>query len=594
MSARLQPPLAFLLLLVVIAIPSPARAETPQEKLAKLSDEFWQGYLQANPTRATSLGDKRYDDRLDDITPPGITKEKKRLEDVLARARAIDEGALPPKDRLTRAALITEVEDNLAWTDCALYEWTVDPLGGPQSEFMDLAEYTNIETPEDASHYVKRVRAMGPYLDDHIANLRSGKSHKKVAVRDGVQKTLDQLARLHETPVESLGVWKPAVVPHPAWSKAERERFAADLGNAIKTSLLPALERYRAFLDKEILPVSRPPERAGLSELPQGLDCYKKMIRVHTSLDMTPEEIHRLGLEEVGKFRRDLAALGQKVFGTSDVAEIQKRLRTGPEMHFKTSAEVEAKAREALARAQAAVPRWFGIQPKAPCEVKVIGMHEAPYTTIAYYREPSADGKRPGAYMINTYQPETRPRYEAEALAFHESVPGHHLQIAIAQELKGLPEFRKHQGVTAFVEGWGLYSEHLADEMGLYTSDVDRLGMLSFDAWRACRLVVDTGIHTMGWSRQRAIDYMTENSLLASNNIVNEVDRYIAWPGQALAYKIGQREILNLRDEAQRKLGARFDIKAFHDAVLENGAVSLPVLRQEVEVYIAQAERTQP
>ncbi len=362
------------------------------------------------------------------------------------------------------------------------------------------------------------------------------------------------------------------MVPHPAWSKAERERFATDLGNAIKTSLLPALERYRAFLDKEILPVSRPPERAGLSELPQGLDCYKKMIRVHTSLDMTPEEM----------------------FGTSDVAEIQKRLRTDPEMHFKTSAEVEAKAREALARAQAAVPRWFGIQPKAPCEVKVIGMHEAPYTTIAYYREPSADGKRPGAYMINTYQPETRPRYEAEALAFHESVPGHHLQIAIAQELKGLPEFRKHQGVTAFVEGWGLYSEHLADEMGLYTSDVDRLGMLSFDAWRACRLVVDTGIHSMGWSRQRAIDYMTENSLLASNNIVNEVDRYIAWPGQALAYKIGQREILNLRDEAKRKLGARFDIKAFHDAVLENGAVSLPVLRQEVEAYIAQAERTQP
>jgi len=240
------------------------------------------------------------------------------------------------------------------------------------------------------------------------------------------------------------------------------------------------------------------------------------------------------------------------------------------------------------------VPRWFGIQPKAACEVRVIGMHEAPYTTIAYYREPSADGKRPGSYMINTYQPETRPRYEAEALAFHESVPGHHLQIAIAQELTGLPEFRKHQGVTAYVEGWGLYSEHLADEMGLYSSDVDRLGMLSFDAWRACRLVVDTGIHSMGWSRQKAIDYMTENSVLASNNIANEVDRYIAWPGQAVAYKIGQREILRLRDEAKRKLGARFDIKAFHDAVLANGAVALPVLRQEIEAYIARAERAQP
>jgi uncharacterized protein (DUF885 family) len=594
MTARLLPLVALLPILIVSAIPSPARAETPQQRLAMLCDEFWQGYLQANPTRATSLGDKRYDDRLDDITPRGIAAEGKRLKGVLARAQAIDEKALSAQDRLTRSALVTEVEDHLAYISCGLYEWTVDPLGGPQVEFMDFADYTTIDTPEDAAHYVKRVMAMGPYIDDHIANLRTGKAERKVAVRAAVEKTLDQLMRINATEIESLGVWKPAAAPHPAWSVAERQRFAKNLDKAIESSLLPALERYRAFLDKEILPVSRPPERAGLSELPHGVDCYKQMIHVHTSLDMSPEEIHRLGLEEVAKFRQNLAVLGQKVFGTSDVAEIQKRLRSDPAMHFKTSAEIEAKAREALARAQAAVPRWFGIQPKAPCEVKVIGMHEAPYTTIAYYREPSADGKRPGSYMINTYQPETRPRYEAEALAFHESVPGHHLQIATAQELTGLPEFRKHQGVTAYVEGWGLYSEHLADEMGLYSSDVDRLGMLSFDAWRACRLVVDTGIHTMGWSRQKAIDYMTENSVLAPNNIANEVDRYIAWPGQAVAYKIGQREILNLRDEAKRKLGARFDIKAFHDAVLANGAVALPVLRQEVEAYIARAERAQP
>jgi uncharacterized protein (DUF885 family) len=216
-------------------------------------------------------------------------------------------------------------------------------------------------------------------------------------------------------------------------------------------------------------------------------------------------------------------------------------------------------------------------------------MHEAPHSTIAYYRHPSPDGKRPGTYMINTYLPETRPRYEAEALAFHESVPGHHLQIAVAQELTGIPEFRKHQGVTAFVEGWGLYAERLADEMGLYTSDVDRIGMLSFDAWRACRLVVDTGLHAEGWTRQQAIDYMTDNSILAENNIENEVDRYITWPGQALAYKLGQMEILRLRDEAKAKLGTRFDIKAFHDAVLGNGAVALPVLRRQVEAYIATA-----
>jgi len=587
MTVRLLTLLAMFPLLIMIS-PYPSDAG-PSERLSKLCDDFWQGHLKANPTSATSLGDKRYDDQLEDITPAGIAADTKRLRSVLARAKAIPEQSLSAQDRVTRTALITEVEDQLAWIGCGFEEWTVDPLGGPQNEFMNLPDYTSIDTPADGAHFVKRIRAMGRYLDDQVANLRAGKAHGKVAARDAVQKTLDQLTRINATPAESLGVWKPALAPHPEWSGAERDRFANDLAEAIRTSLVPGLERYRVFLEKEILPVSRSSEHAGLSELPHGIDCYRKMIRVHTSVDMTPEEIHQLGLDQVAKFRRDLAALGQKVFGTSDVAEIQRKLRADPEMHFKTSAEVESKAREALARAQAAVPQWFGIQPKAPCEVKVMGMHEAPYSTIAYYRQGTPDGKRPGAYMINTYLPETRPRYEAEALAFHESVPGHHLQIAIAQELQGIPEFRKHQGVTAFVEGWGLYSERLADEMGLYSSDVDRLGMLSFDAWRACRLVVDTGIHSMGWSRQKAIDYMTENSVLAENNIVNEVDRYITWPGQALAYKLGQIEILRLRDEAKEKLGARFDIKAFHDAVLRNGAVPLPVLRQDIEEYIAQA-----
>jgi uncharacterized protein (DUF885 family) len=252
---------------------------------------------------------------------------------------------------------------------------------------------------------------------------------------------------------------------------------------------------------------------------------------------------------------------------------------------------VEAKAREALARSKAAIPKWFHILPKADCQVKVMGMHEAPNSTVAYYRQPAIDGSRPGYYMINTYKPETRPRYEAEALAFHESIPGHHLQIAIAQELVGLPDFRKHQGVTAYVEGWGLYSERLADEMGLYSSDLDRIGMLSYDAWRACRLVVDTGMHAMGWSRQQAIDYMTANTVLAENNIENEVDRYLTWPGQALAYKVGQLEILKLREEAKQRLGARFDIRQFHDVVLRNGAVALPVLDQQVHSWIEEVER---
>ena len=583
-------PFAILLAMSVLVLTTESGLAGPSEDLAKLCDKYWQGYLEANPTAATGLGDKRYDDRLDDISPTGIAKERKRLEGVATAARAIKPEKLSQADRLTRAALIEEVEDQLAWYGCGFEQWVVDPLGGPQVQLMNLPDYTTIDTPKDAAAYVKRVRAMGPYLNEHVANLRDGLSQRKTASVDAVLKTIDELTQLTSAPIESLAIWKPAQAKHEGWLPADRDRFGTDLRDAIESSLRPGLVRYRDMLESEVLPAARPPEKAGLAALPGGLECYKKMIRMHTSLDLDPAQVHQMGLDAVAAFRRDLAALGQKVFGTSDIAEIQRRLRGDPAMHFKTGAEIEAEARESLARAQAAVPQWFGrIQPKAPCEVRVMGMHEAPHSTIAYYRHPSDDGKRPGTYMINTYLPETRPRYEAEALAFHESVPGHHLQIAVAQELTNVPEFRKHQGVTAFVEGWGLYAERLADEMGLYTSDVDRMGMLSFDAWRACRLVVDTGIHAKGWSRQQAIDYMTENSILAENNIENEVDRYITWPGQALAYKVGQMEILKLRDEAKAKLGSRFDIKAFHDAVLGNGAVALPVLRQQVEEYIATA-----
>jgi uncharacterized protein (DUF885 family) len=581
-----------LLALVTLASsPLALAAEPSPNPLAALSEEYWQGLMEANPTWATSLGDKRYDDRLDDITPAGIEAENRRIEALLRRVQAIPDASLSSEDRLTRAVLINELEERLAYASCSFHDWIVDPLGGPQVEFMNLPDYTILETPQDAAHYVARCRAMGKYLDDHIANLRSGLAKGRTASRDAVLKTIDQMERLTGGRAESLAIWKPAIDERAGWNAGDRERFASDLRRAIETSVSPALRRYREFLQRDLLPAARPPERSGLGALPGGEACYRQMIRAHTSLDLSPGEIHQLGLEQVAAFRRDLAALGQKALGTSDIPEIQKRLRGSPEMFFKTPAEVEAKAREALARASAAVPRWFGaIRPKASCEVKVMGMHEAPYSTIAYYRQPSADGRRPGTYMINTYLPETRPRYEAEALAFHESIPGHHLQIAVAQELAGLPTFRKHQGVTAFVEGWALYTERLADEMGLYSSDTDRLGMLSYDAWRACRLVVDTGLHSMGWTRQQAIDYMTENSLLAPNNIVNEVDRYLTTPGQALAYKIGQLEILKLRDEAKRRLGPRFDIKTFHDVVLGNGAVALAVLRGQVEAYIAQAE----
>ena len=286
---------------------------------------------------------------------------------------------------------------------------------------------------------------------------------------------------------------------------------------------------------------------------------------------------------------RSSPSLGERVLGTADLPTIRTRLRSDPALHFDRRRRSSRPPSDRSIGLATAIGDWFGLLPKAPCEVVEIGEHEAKHSTIAYYREPATDGSRPGQYYINTYAPETRPRYEAEALAFHESIPGHHLQVAIGQELPDLPAFRRHLGPTAFCEGWGLYTERLSDEMGLYTGDLDRIGVLSFDAWRACRLVVDTGMHALGWTRQQAIDFMLEHTMLAENNIANEVDRYITIPGQALAYKIGQREILRLRGDAQAALGARFDIRAFHDAVLGQGALGLEALGENVRRWVAAA-----
>jgi len=561
------------------------------QELAGICREFWEGHLRAQPTTATAIGDRRYDDRLADISPQGILDDQRRLEMILKKVQAVPEDALSPADRLTRSVLIEEVEGQLATMKCHFEEWTVDPLNGPHVEFMNLADLTRIETAKDAEKYVTRCRAMGPYVDQHIANLKRGLAAGRTSSVAGVRKSIEQLKTIEATPIADWALMAPAKARHDTWNLRDRDRFKDKLTQVMTSVVAPAFGRYREFLEREVLPAARSTEQPGLSWLPGGHECYQARIRAETSLDRTPEALHQIGLEEVARFRRELAALGEKALGTNDVATIQRLLREDPKMQFATAEEVEHKASESLARARKAIPQWFGILPKADCVVKVMGMHEAPQSTIAYYREPAADGSRPGYYMINTYKPETRPRYEAEALAFHEAIPGHHLQIAIASELQGIPEFRKFMGVTAFVEGWALYTERLSDEMGLYSSDIDRIGMLSYDAWRACRLVVDTGIHEMGWSRQQAIDYMFENSVLAKNNIENEVDRYIAWPAQALAYKCGQLEILALRDESKKRLGDRFDIRRFHDAVLKNGAVALPVLRQQIEIWMASEEQ---
>jgi uncharacterized protein (DUF885 family) len=415
---------------------------------------------------------------------------------------------------------------------------------------------------------------MPRFVDQASADLRRGLREGRVGVASLIAKVTEQLDELLARPDEEWPLADPA-----REAPQIRDRLLDVIGEEIR----PAFERYRAVIADEIAPAARPDERPGLSYIPRGDEGYRLLTRAHTSLDVVPEDVHAIGLEEIELIDAEFIELGARLLGTDSLAPTLRALREDAALHFSTRDEIEATARASLERANAAIGQWFGRLPKAPCEVVVMPAHEEKHSTIAYYREPAADGSRPGQYYINTYAPETRPRYEAETLAFHESVPGHHLQLAIAQELTDLPSFRRFNGSTAYIEGWGLYTERLSEEMGLLSGETDRFGVLSFDAWRAARLVVDTGMHARGWTRQQAIDFMVEHTALGENNIVNEVDRYISYAGQALAYKLGQLELMRLRAEARERQVDRFDIRRFHDAVLEQGALPLPVLRGVVE-----------
>ena len=555
--------------------------------LQALADEVWTGLMASQPLYATAIGNHRH---LADLPPndaAALDREARRLAGQLERAGALPADGLAPADRVTRDALLDLLAYELGVVESGIAAWSVDPLDGPQVQFLNVPSYQPVASPEQREALVARWREMGPWIDRHVAGLREAAPDGLVAPRALVDSVVDELDHLLATPDETWTLAAPARAERPGWSDTDQQRFATAIGAAIRDGIRPAFERQRAYLADELRTLARPDDRAGLSHVPGGAEAYARLVAAHTTLDLDPEAIHAIGLEETARIDAAFEALGGRLLGTRSMAETMARLRDDPELRFATRDEIRDTAQASLQRANAAIPDWFGRLPQAPCVVVVMGDHESAHSTIAYYRDPAADGSRPGSYYVNTTLPETRPRYEAEALAFHEAVPGHHLQIAIAQELTSLPAFRRFGGPTAFIEGWGLYSERLSHEMGLYSGPMDEFGILSFDAWRACRLVVDTGMHALGWTRRQAIDFMLAHTALGENNIVNEIDRYLATPGQALAYKMGQREILALRAQAQAALGAAFDIRAFHDVVLGDGALGLKTLRGVVEDWVA-------
>ncbi len=556
--------------------------------LDSLAAAYWEAYLETHPLFATSVGEDKYDDRLPDPSPEGIAASLARFGALGRRVDGLDPASFEGEDRITLSALRESIASDIAELETGLVTWNLDPLEGVPAMLLLVPDFQRLESPRDGRRLIARWREMATHTDRHIAALRGSLADGRVACRATGDRTLAILDELLATPTDRWPLLDPLaqVDGLTGWTAADRERFATDLRAVVDGEIRPAFVRLHDALGTEILPAARPAERPGMCHVPGGSEAYRRLMRLHTSLDIDADALHRIGLDEIARIDEELADLAGREIGARSRADAIDRLRGDPALHFATRDEVEATAAACLGRAMEAIPGWFGRLPQAPCEVIRMGPHEEEHSTIAYYRQPAADGSRPGHYFINTSHPETRPRYEAEVLAYHESVPGHHLQIAIGQELPHLPEFRRHLGPTAFFEGWGLYTERLADEMGLYDGDLDRIGVLSFDAWRASRLVVDTGMHALGWPREQAVRFMLEHTALAPNNIANEVDRYIALPGQALAYKTGQLEILRLRAEAEQRLGSSFDIRGFHDVVLGSGALALPTLREVVGSWV--------
>ena len=559
------------------------------EHLAALARRVWDTALEASPTSATMLGDHRFDDRVEDFSREQEDRLIGLLDGFKAEAAAIDPAGLDTNDRITRRSLVFEASSHADRLRNRMAELAVDPMLGIHMEIVNSVPQLVPTDAEQADALVTKASRVGGMFDQSIERLRQGVANRRTPTAILVEKSLAQIddylaAPLAEDPFLQI---RPPSDMDAAATEAWRDRMRVQVEEVVR----PAFARYRTMVAGEVLPAARPQEKAGVCWLPDGEEVYARAVRAYTSLDLDPRAVHQSGLEDIAALADEYREMASGVLGTADISAIYDRLRNDPALRFTTAEAVEEHASRALARADAAVPGWFGRLPKAPCVVRRMPDVGAADATIAFYLPPAQDGSRPGTFFINVSQPTTRTRYESEALAFHESVPGHHLQIAIAQELEDIPLFRRHATATAFIEGWGLYTERLADEMGLYSGEVERMGMLSFDSWRAGRLVVDTGLHALGWSRQQAIDYLLGNSPQAPNNVVNEVDRYIGYVGQALAYKIGQREIFRLRSEAQRSMGSRFDIKGFHDTVLGAGAVPLDLLGDLVSEWASAARR---
>lgn len=558
-----------------------ARADSLARRVTALADEVMQTALTRSPELATYLGlpGMRHEG-LSDNSLEAMVRYQAQDDDFAARVLAIDPQPLVGRPEYVTLGFLREAAQSGAQGRVCRNElWAgVNQMFGWQVSLPRLAQVQPVGSDDLRAQTLTRWRGLAKVIDTETANLREGLRLGYTAPRVNVQRVIQQMEELVAMPPAQ----SPFAVP---MQKDSTPAFRQEFEQVMANDVYPAMRRYRDFLVNEYLPASR--EAVGIVGNPAGQDCYRAAVRSFTTLDVPAQEIHQIGLREMEKIQAEMRTIAQRSFNTTDVPGLLEAFRTDPKYLFRTREEIVAYASAAIERGRAAMPRWFGRLPKSDVVIEPYLEFEEKSAPGASYETPSEDGSRPGKYRINTYKPEEQTRVGVESTAFHESIPGHHLQLALAQERQGAHIITRFMGNSGYSEGWGLYSERLADEMGLFSSDLDRMGLLSNEALRAARMVVDPGLHVLGWTREQAVEYMLAHTAENRQAVENEVDRYIGWPGQATAYMLGNLEIRRLREMAERELGPRFDIRAFHDRVLENGSVPLPFLRENIERWIA-------
>lgn len=552
--------------------------------LKAVADAYWQGHLRENPQWATTLGDYRYADRLDDLSEESRIAWGKELSKFQIQLNRLPVPQLSGADQLNLSVLRRILTDELVRTESAGHLNLLNALNGPHIEFPLIVESQPFRNADDYAAYIKRLRAFPEQVSQAINTLRVRQKGELTTPRHLVEQIVPQIRMHLVTDVTTSVLYAKPVEKAAALPEADRTRVTREIAAAIRTDVIPAYWRLLAFVQDEYLPACR--TTIGLSDLPNGAEVYAALAEVQTTFPTKPDEIHEIGLREVARIRGEMARSQATLGVEGSMEQFLEHMRTAPEYRAKSAEELVQRYGAVLDRTKPLMTELVTRLPKADCIMKVLEPYRAASSPMAYYNPIPKDGSRPGYFYINTHAPTERTLFSLEALTYHEAVPGHHLQIALATELTGVPEYRQLTFFNAYIEGWALYAERLGEEIGGYQDPVQKFGQLNFEMWRACRLVVDTGMHAKGWPRERAIDYMLNNTAFTRLDVAAEIDRYIAWPAQALAYKMGELKIRDLRRRAEETLGAKFDVRTFNDALLADGAVPLPILEERMTAWL--------